>query len=97
MKLNIAITGAIKNDTVVAKSTSSFRLSPNCMITINEPTTSIIRNSEYFFLERSAIPGFFSNSKRVVLAKEREYPSNTAIMVPNITLNADAEIMMLLH
>jgi len=36
---------------------------------------------------------FLIKSNSIVLFNEREYPSNTAIMVPNITANAEAEII----
>ena len=39
LKLKIAIIGAIRKETVVAKSTSSLRLSPNCKTTIKEKET----------------------------------------------------------
>ena len=39
LKLKIAITGAIRNETVVAKSTNSFNLFSNRKITKRAPTT----------------------------------------------------------
>ena len=94
LKLKIAIIGAIRNETVVAKSTNSFNLFSNRKITKRAPTTITDMNIRYIFLNCNFdLELFCLNNNSTVLLSDLEYPSNTAIIVPNITLNAADEIM----
>ena len=43
--------GAITNERIVAKSTNSFRLSPNCNTITSDPEAKRIRKTEYNFRE----------------------------------------------
>ena len=95
LKFKIAIIGATTKDKTVAKSTNVFRLSPNWKITTSEPMAIIKRITTYNILD--FIPSMFSflvKSNSIVLFKDLEYPSNTAIIVPNIIAKAEAEIMI---
>ena len=84
--------GAITNDKTVAKSTNSLRFPANWKITIREPIERIIRKIRKMYGILCVFLFFLEKISSTVLCREREYPSNNAMMVPNITENADAAI-----
>ena len=65
--------GAITNERIVAKSTNSFRLSPNCSTITNDPEARRIRKTEYSLLEPvDCFRLFFLNSNSTVRLRALE-------------------------
>ena len=73
LKLKIAIMGAMRKETVVAKSTSSFSLSLNWNTTTNDPIARIKMNKTYVVLNFDwGLKLFFVKDNWKILSKDLE-------------------------
>ena len=92
--MNIAITGATKNEMIVAKFTSMLKspLELKISIRIKLPTMRLMTAIEYDFL--LAFDLFLSPNSSIIRLVALPYPSNTAIQVPNIMEKVQDEIIM---
>ena len=92
--MNIAITGATKNEMMVAKFTSMLKspLELKISIRIKLPTISEMTAIGYDFL--LVFDSFLSPKSLIIRLVALAYPSNTAIQVPNMMEKVQDEIMM---